>query len=269
MRLVLFFLLISCSKQQAPPGAREIPVASLEEANRIAQQASLRCEKECPENVGLLLAKTKTNLLTCTSFLVGDNLLATNSHCLPYETKRLHTCENMEVVFPATKEFPEQRISCASIEGFSERPTALSPDLAILRLSKTTKRNPIPISPVASGSLFVKKINPAPGASGFLVEERCEQTNHSPSPTGTYSVMLLSGCSASPGNSGSPLFNERGEAVGLFQANFSLPKSEPSSLFALATNLNCLEQLPWSWKKDCGPIREMPAEWKAAKYQPN
>lgn len=274
MRLVfLLFLLISCSKQRETPSlVREIPVASLEEANRLAARAALRCESDCPENVGLLLAKTKTNLLTCTSFLVGENLLATNSHCLPYETKRRNNCENMEVVFAATKNFPEERIACASIAGYSPRPNAFSPDMAILSLAKPTKRKFAVLSQEGSETLRVKKINPLENASGVLVEESCRPTPNSyrfpHHKNSSSSVLLLSDCASQPGNSGSPVFNERGEVAAIFQANFSLNEREREefqprlipgekiSAFTLATNANCLPEFPWSWRESCTALAE-------------
>jgi hypothetical protein len=73
----------------------------------------------------------------------------------------------------------------------------------------------------------------------------------------------VASCQSLAGNSGSPLLNQRGEAVGILQANVPyspeqisawtprlLPGESLQSL-ALATNISCLLSLPWEWSPDC------------------
>jgi hypothetical protein len=278
--LSIFFLLLlfSCSKgreESAHSLVREIQAGSPELAVSMAAEAGLSCAnaESCPANVGLLLATTGSSVLSCTSFLVAEDLLVTNSHCLPSAVKLLpDLCpERIQLVLPAAGGHAEERFSCKELLGASERPNAVSPDLALIRLEKTG-REPFVVSRagLAPGLHLAYKINPGSGASGTLITQECI-----PAPD-SYRfplfrlprdpVFVVGDCPSEAGNSGAPLVNSRGEAVGAFQAALPLsplqrqawePHLLPGEEFAplaLGTNLACLGEGGWSWDGACAPI---------------
>ncbi|RZA00189.1 MAG: trypsin-like serine protease, partial [Proteobacteria bacterium] len=152
--LLPFTLLSACSKEAEDPNppislVREVPAASLSDALKLREDARLKCQDpaHCPANVGLFLATKPDGVLSCTGFLVEEDVVATNSHCFPNAIKELSDlcAERVSITFAASGGRPEEKFSCAEFLGASARPNALSPDLALFRLAKKTGRAPFPI----------------------------------------------------------------------------------------------------------------------------
>jgi hypothetical protein len=279
--------LLACSDRkeesnphQVNPLVRVIEAKNITEANAMLAKSSLRCADpaQCPESLALFVAREgDTQLFTCTSFLVAEDLVLTNSHCLPSSVRMLpDLCdENIHFVLPATGPFPEERIACKELVGFSERPNAISPDLALLRLARATKRNFLRIDRAGipdQALLKTWKIDPVEGAaSGLIRKETCRSV------FGSYRlpifhrsndpIITTGDCSSLPGHSGAPLLNDDGRAVGLLQANLPLseimrstwtPHLLPGESFAplaLGTSLRCLGGLdPFALDPACGPV---------------
>jgi hypothetical protein len=248
---------------------REIKANSIGEAASISAAAHLTCEGECPGNVGLFLAAKPDGLLSCTAFLIGDDLVATNSHCLPAAVKDVAgiCAERVRIIFPRASGQGEESFACAEVMGASERPNALSPDLAVIKLAKKTTRSFVRISRegINPGATYrAVKVNPADGASGVIVKADCLAVANSyryplyskPSDP----VVTVGDCKSIVGNSGSPLLSKNGEAVGILQADLGVgdlarktwePHLAPGESFAplaLATNLACLASAsPWAF----------------------
>lgn len=281
---LLLLALVGCSKEkdESPPPlslVREIPAASLVEAESLAEAARLRCENsaECPANIGLFVATKPDGVLTCTAFLVEEDVVATNSHCFPNVVKQLGDlcAERVSLVLPASGGKSEATFACKEYLGSSERPNALSPDIALFRLQKKTGRAPLPlnrngVAPAASFQAY--KVNPGPGASGTLVHQSCLAVDRSYRfplyERASDPIFTVGDCRSVPGNSGSPLLNAQGEAVGIFQTDLTVtsesarkvwgPHLLPGEDFAplaLGTSLRCLRSTErFDLAADCAPV---------------
>jgi V8-like Glu-specific endopeptidase len=276
--LLCALALASCSKQreEAQSLVHEISVASLEAAIEMADSAKIQCADSaaCPENVGLFVGASGTSVSTCTAFLVGAGLVATNSHCIPSAVRMMPDlcAERVRVIFPKAGEKAEQSFACESLLGQSERPNEISPDLALFRV-KSTGRNAIPVNrggvkPDAAHTAY--KMNPAEGASGTLVAQSClsvPNTYRFPLYRSEEDSLFVTGdCPSIPGNSGAPLLNAEGQAVGIFQAELQLdgeqkkqwgPYLKEGETFApltLGTSLRCWKAEGWAWDETCAPV---------------
>jgi hypothetical protein len=280
--LALSIFLPACADQrEEPPVAsslvREIPTENAQKSAQLIQDANLKCQGKCPENVGLYLASRPNSVLTCTAFLIAPDVVATNSHCLPKVIKDLpDLCPStIQILFPKANNFGEEKVACKSLLGFSERPNAISPDLALIQLEKSLSRAPLPLSRagIAATEHTSWKVNPGKGASGEIVQQTCqlvEKNYRLPLFENRFSKIFVTGdCPSLPGNSGAPLINKEGFAVGIFQAE--LPFSEmqikawskhllPGETFAtlaMGTNLFCLmTNSRFEWNSTCDPIEE-------------
>jgi|GEM_PF-5244967 len=279
----------SSSSNQASSLVKVENVSSYQEALSVVSATSLECAKgaTCPAFVGMFLAADKaggfspgsSSVAACTAVLVGEDLVLTNSHCIPSAVKLLpDLCsERIRVVLPASGAHLEESLACASLLGHSERVTPMSPDLALLRLEKKTSRSfpALNRAGISSGStLRSLKVTPdLKQLTGLLREENCLATARSyrmPVYTDATSPSLVLGdCEAVAGNSGGALLDSEGRLAGLMQAD--LPLSENArrdwaphlegrdfARLAMGTSLLCLEaELPaWQWNSRCVTITE-------------
>ncbi|MGZ3705361.1 MAG: hypothetical protein ACXWP1_05235, partial [Bdellovibrionota bacterium] len=107
------------------------PMASFTLALETAAKSSLSCATpdQCPASVGMLLSADQAggfaphsdSLAACTAVLVADDLVLTNSHCIPSAVKLLpDLCANrVRLVLPETENFPEENLACKALLGFS------------------------------------------------------------------------------------------------------------------------------------------------------
>lgn len=282
MRLFLFLAcalsLASCSKQreEAQSLVHEISVASLEAALQMADASKITCAdaSACPESVGLFVGASGTSVSTCTAFLVGGDVVATNSHCIPSAVKLMPSlcAERVRVIFPKAGLHSEESFACETLLGQSERPNEISPDLAILRITKTERAaltvNHEGVKPNAPHTAF--KMNPTVGASGAIVTQACVSVPNSyrfPLYRSEGDSLFVTGdCPSISGNSGAPLLNSAGEVVGIFQAELFLEEEQKNAWapylkenetfapLALGTSLRCLKSNDWNWDESCTPV---------------
>jgi hypothetical protein len=266
---VVSLVFAGCSKAEedlspALSLVREIPAESLSDATKLKEDAHLKCQDpaHCPANVGLFLATKPDGVLSCTAFLVEDDVVATNSHCFPDVIKQLPDlcAERVSVIFAGVGGRAEETFGCAEYLGSSERPNAQSPDLALFRLKAKTGRPVIAVD--RSGvtpdlNYEALKVNPAPGASGTLVHAACKAVNRSYRfslyEKAADPIFTVGDCRSVPGNSGSPLLNGAGAAVGILQTDLTVTSEQTKKVWgahllpgedfaplALGTSLRCL-----------------------------
>ncbi|MES2854382.1 MAG: trypsin-like serine protease, partial [Bdellovibrionota bacterium] len=140
--------------------------------------ANVRCDgpNDCPEGIALMAVQvTKGRFDLCTAFLVSEDIVATNSHCLqqaqegsipgPVEPRRHNIggkktpakpvevkptfatpsqCPNIHFFFPKTGSQLQQMVQCHSVVGASKVPLNAKgrdflnlPDYAFIRLTRS------------------------------------------------------------------------------------------------------------------------------------
>lgn len=207
----------------------------------MAKQLQCRSLQECPSNVGLVLtAKTNptlgsqfTEVSRCTGFLVSEDIVATNSHCVPDWLKKDPGADCSEGLGIRFRGLPETNsFVCKEILKFSQVTPEVSstilytPDYAFFRVEKTGKRS-FPFSRSDLSDDQIVKIptfdeHPAQNDPDFLelVVKRCPVVFKSfaldvgENPLAP--ILLLGDCGTQKGNSGSPVLNDSNEVVGLF-----------------------------------------------------
>lgn len=262
-------LLPACSKKETSISlVREIPFASESAATAAKQKAQLECvdRLHCPTQVGLLLVRKGASLLSCTSFLIAEDTLATNSHCLASIADSSACAERVEVIFPSNGSLPEARFPCQELLDASRPPNNHSPDFALVKLAPTG-RKPLPLSKtgVASDKNYLSyKIFPGKSASGVLQSQKCHSAGNSYRfplyQNEKDSVFLVGDCPSAPGNSGSPILNHEGRVAGILQAELPITERQKQAWMpyllgegfaplALGTSIHCLNE-------NCAPLRD-------------
>lgn len=255
--------------EPVPEDARDIEA--------FTQNTSVDCENssDCPSGIGLVIKKEikdgKARYEQCTSFLVDNETLITNSHCLPASIRGAGKACNgsILVIFPRTPDSPAERASCSKILVASQISstqrdnTEYAPqgDYAILRLAHAVHRRPLKLSRQGlpdqeSLKAFVIDTH-TPGsdsnAVGVLKSKTCTAVQGTLLARGYRHpfapVVSLSDCEAALGNSGSPLLDSNGDVRAVIQAvltkanDTSDDEARPATKIpmALATNVACMD----------------------------
>ena len=262
--LFLCLLATGCGKQNSDTSSslvHEIPVSDLQSAQNLAKSSSVSCadSASCNPSIGMLVATRPATLLkpaavlTCTAFLVGPDLIMTNSHCVPADLKSpLHfsSCsERLKVIFPGSDSLDGVEVKCDYVPSFSQSKVHALADYALIKLQSATGRPSLKLDAngISDGQNFdIFKVNPASQSGqdepkGILTKGSCFATQGSyvlPSYSSPFSVVAsLAGCDAVPGNSGSPLINQSGAVSGIFQ-DIVTPNSDPNFQAALSSYLS-------------------------------
>ena len=209
--------------------------AKIKDAPELVARAKLTCAEasECPENVALMITVTerKDDKITyhqCTSFLVADDIVATNSHCVPAELRNAGASCACQIAFLfPSKTGTNVRAACAEVISatkIDENPKSedylRKVDVAFLKLTQPVKnvtpfrfdRKGLPdgtrlralvIDPVKQGKL-----------EGLLKIQDCstvQATFANPSyVTETAAIATAGGCEVRTGNSGAPAIDDAG-----------------------------------------------------------
>jgi hypothetical protein len=282
--ILLLLTLAACSKGRnsghtgTDSLVRTIHTLSAEAANSLLKTTSIRCAdaNDCPSSVGLFAAQADADVNTCTAFLVGEDLAVTNAHCIPSAVKLMPSlcAEKIKLILPASGNFPEETFRCAKLETITNRPNDFSPDLAIIRLDRKTKRQALDLDNngmIPENSYLAYKVNPLKHQpnkpTGELVAEKCQAIGNSylfPLYRAATDSVFTSSCNSIPGNSGSPLLNAEGKAAGVLQASLQASEEQTAvwlpylaagqnsfARMALGTNLNCLNANDLSIARNC------------------
>lgn len=237
------------------------------------EEANVQCEtpSECSESVGMILGNVthqgQEGVARCTGFLIGPDLVATNSHCIPESIKEdpSKCSTNLGIRFPEKDGSPPVWSLCEELLTFSEiakegeAEFVNKADFAFFRLAKTIPRGTLSLdrSGLAQNQKFsFIAVDPSAGQipSGTIRKNICEAVKGSKfipldrDENSEVSVLFGENCKAKPGNSGSPVINDQGLVVAILHggldpkvdlnANAS-PAAEILERPAFVTNLRC------------------------------
>lgn len=216
--------------------------------------ADVFCEKpsDCPENVGqVIILETGANKV-CTGFLVKEDIMATNLHCVPESLKTVGAscAKQIKIQFPGQKMQDVDLNECDKVLFLSAplQNNSLNVDLALFKFKKSFGRKSFKISqegfPFESEyTLF--KIDPD-NKGGLLKKITCAPKPHSIlNPyfvTEKSPIINLNPCVAVKGNSGSPILSRDGYVRGMLSSGGGLgvkdPGQEMNTIFG--SNFSCV-----------------------------
>lgn len=281
--LAFLILLAACGKDRAAPTSlplvQRIETQSAAEATKLAAAATITCSENCNPAVGLVVSTNDREVLSCTGSLVGKDLVLTNAHCLPSVVKLLpDLCSSqMQFILPSTGSYSEEKFHCKELLGFTPFRNASSPDLALLRISRSATRPALKVSAqgVLPGHIYsLPAITPdgrIPG--GTLSTQTCTAVaNNYLFPiyrSASDPLAVFANCESVAGNSGSPFLDSTGAIASVLQGSLPIGPEERTawlpylresetdfSPMTLATSLICLKGTTWNWNPTCQEIDE-------------
>ena len=206
---------------------------SIEQFMELARSSEVSCESSdaCPP----ALAQLYINKGFCTAWMIDDQTMVTNSHCVE-DLAPGQSCKDVGLFnFPATQGYPRQIVGCKTILEKSELTDNLAetPDYAFVELEQAVDRPALVARrmPVVDGAMvYSTSIDPLVlvnedqeviKLAGHAKVKSCQAKQFSyftrfhnlPH----HHAQMASDCSDNvgtiQGNSGSPLFNEAGEVI--------------------------------------------------------
>jgi hypothetical protein len=199
------------------------------------QEADFQCvTSNCPKNIGLLVSND-TGVGgakgQCTAFLIADDIVATNSHCIPESLKStyyIRDCSRRLAIRFQSESGKKDIFKCKEMLDYSDYlHGSAGQDFAFFKISPTG-RTPLNIHKKGiadNQSLSIQKISPLKYSfGGRLSVQKCRNIQNtfvnidSTNPWSTSGVVV--DCNAIPGNSGSPIVDTSGAVVGIAQANW-------------------------------------------------
>lgn len=182
-------------------------------------------EKFCPEGIARMFAvnfddnKLSSN---CSAFLVADDVVMTNSHCIWVGKISLEkTCEGLYFAFP-TPMGQAQTAGCSKILWRDHRQHGRphyrkgDNDFALVKLDKKISMNPLPLSEQLQTGQSVHPLvmDHLDSFTARATKLTCEIQS-----IDKYGVAALSDCPIIKGNSGSAVLNENQQVVAVIFAS--------------------------------------------------
>lgn len=244
--LIFSSLIVGCAESQeaskAPTPKYDFPVFNSKSTASLKSQlenANLYCRHEgtCPENVGMIAFITgrdedgNLQIGRCTGFLIGKNIVATNSHCLTDLKENGSDCpSNLAIKFAPSKKEKAETFACKK---FLFRSTlekeSLRPDYGYFEIEPTA-RTPVKVRRASLPDrlgIRVTKVDPVlDNWNGTMYSSTCPTVQHSTLLTAynnDWSELGIGiGCHTVGGNSGSPVYDDAtGEVIGIAYGRIS------------------------------------------------
>ncbi len=240
------------------------------ETKRIAMSGRVDCanSSDCSPAVGMLVSLTADHRIgQCSAFLISPQIAITNSHCIPTDLKSAgaNCSDRIWLYFPELNGSPQVRMGCSQVLIASSLPekTKAVPDYAVLKLDQAVNRPPLEVSRDGfkdESSYQIEKVDPQSTTYpvGAITRSTCKAVHNSAivrnSNDNESANMALGDCQIIHGNSGSPLLDSSGKAVGVIQLTFeqntlgsvllqlTLPMLDPSiGPLSAGTSFACLD----------------------------
>lgn len=211
-------------------------------AGLVSAQIACKNPDSCTPSVAALIRPGGV----CTSFLVQNQVVAANDHCLPPEMrKKGAACEGLQIVFPKTKLFQQEFIPCERVLDVSlNRNAVMAPDYVFLKLKNKTLRPNFQLMRTGfqdqqSYTIWSFFFN---STGGSLESQTCKASftslNNPYATSPKSSLFHLISCPSVRGNSGSPVLNSSNQVVGIVSAIESAETMKVPT--TSGTNLACL-----------------------------
>lgn len=268
MKRLLFYvalnsILTACAGNHDQAAAPLFPFQTQDSIFSELEKANFSCREEgCKglESIGMIFtnlssASDSISVAQCTGFLISPNIVATNAHCINQnlrENPSASCSDQLAIRFLSSPKDKNNIFQCKKIISSSIKAEILGQDYAFFEIDKSTARQPVEIS--KEGLVNQEKITsfvvtPLTQTSGGVLERLdCVTTMFSLLNFNSISRLSLSGlatgCRAAGGNSGSPVFNSKGQVIGLLQSEFNESYKEVLRQTFRTQNVNFPEELP-------------------------
>jgi V8-like Glu-specific endopeptidase len=276
-------------KAQSRSDVSKIPLVDRVKA---AKNGTLYCpfKDECQPAVALISVVTNEGIERCTGFLISDNQVLTNDHCVsksvaiegtPNQPSNISCKQLIYVHFAKSGKNDEAlTVDCQSIQMRSFENGVVSKDYAILKLaSSVTDRKAVRLSDRgfdANEPATIYRVQMDQNATtrtydGVQTRLDCQSSYATllyPALVSPRSPLMSFGdCAIQAGNSGSPVFNRDGKVGAIIQGFMNLKESEALHTelnerlldgsfgqVAIGTQMSCIPELNDPVKAGCGPI---------------
>lgn len=247
---------VSCGNKSGSEGKKEVWISE-SQINEVMASQNFDCASvssgSCPEGVTRLMILNKTNPSksgVCSGFMVNEDTLVTNNHCVPDAA----TCKNTYIAIYKNGSYEEARCS-QFIKTFKDYKTGDARkmlDATIVKINKKWSGKTFKLSEqrASEGEVVtawvVDHIGVDKGEEGNLSDSRITEFNCTVASVDDKESMVLSNCPIVQGNSGSPVVNSLGEIVGIIwgttargiDSTYDLPTRRNRSDYGIATEVH-------------------------------
>jgi hypothetical protein len=250
---------------ELPVSGFKIPLTDSSEAQKLAAQGQVTCKdpEKCSDSVAMVVSAEERSINLCSGFMVSDDVLVTNSHCIPAALRGQDSpCrDKIHFYFPRTSKFEARHADCGKIVFASlvDLPDQyMGPDYAFVRLDQPSGRPKLEISTeglAEAAPVSVVRMTPKSAVSpvGEIDTTQCRVVQRSyalpqfSQPLNP--VVTVGDCKLVNGNLGAPVLDNRGQVRAIAHGSLDFSKDVRYSLesrveasisdLAYATNFAC------------------------------